>query len=296
MKITQVAKIIGGQDGAIWKDELFRFDDWGHGVVYNLKELKKDTIVELSPVAEFVLDKADLIAPHSNAVFFGTEYFDVSDEYPLLYSNVYNNYEGCEEKLVGVCCVYRIERYGKDYKTTLVQLIKIGFHEEAPLWKLSDERHGVRRWGNFVLDRETGELYVFVMKDIENGTRYFKFKCPSVFEGERDPVYNVKKVVLEKSDLIEYFDCKYHHYIQGATVHEGLIYSAEGFLQDEVNRPAIRIIDPRRKEEICYLDLIGNGYKTEPEIIDFYNGKCIYGDVDGNLYKINFDINEREKL
>ena len=111
MKITRLAKIHWGQDGAIWGDELFRFDHKGECHVFKLSELG-DGEDEPSPSAVFVLDRADELAPHSNAVFFGTEYYEEGDEFPLLYSNIYNNYADAEDKLIGVCCVYRLLRDG----------------------------------------------------------------------------------------------------------------------------------------------------------------------------------------
>ena len=80
---------------------------------------------ETAPFATFALDKRELITPHSNAVFFGTEFFEEGDEFPLLYSNIYNNYSGKEEPLIGVCLVYRLMRDGDSFKTTLVQIIEI---------------------------------------------------------------------------------------------------------------------------------------------------------------------------
>ena len=92
MKIKQIAKIQNGQDGAIFGNQLFRFNTRGDSVVYDLSEMDPDNVKELQPIGRFVLDKSELIVPHSNAVSFGAEYFDPSDEYPLLYTNIYNNY------------------------------------------------------------------------------------------------------------------------------------------------------------------------------------------------------------
>ena len=287
MKIKQIAKISGGQDGVIRKDQLFRFDHRGKCFVYDLRDIEADTVKELEPFGSFVLDKAELIAPHSNAVSWGRDFFAPSDEYPLLYSNIYNNYACSDDKLIGVCCVYRVERTGGSFKTTLVQLIEIGFTEDPLLWKAYSDRDGVRPYGNFVIDREAGYYYGFVMRNETLGTRYFKFKIPSLSEGEIDPIYGVKRVVLTSEDICDQFDCPYQRFIQGATLHNNNIYSTEGF-SDEINRPAIRVIDLAGKKEERYLDLLEAGYNCEPEMIDFHNGICCYSDVYGNLYSLEF--------
>ena len=288
MKIRQIAKITDGQDGAIWKNELFRFNHKGECFVYDLRDIKADAIEDIEPRGSFRLDKEDIIVPHNNSVSFGTEFFAPDDEYPLLYSNIYNNYENSDNKLIGVCCVYRLQRTDRGFQTMLVQLIEIGFVDDPMLWKAYPDRDGVRPYGNFVVDCQGGYYYAFVMRDETLGTRYFKFKIPSLCDGEIDLVYGVRKVVLTSDDILEKFDCPYHRYIQGATAYNNCIYSAEGF-EDEVNRPAIRVIDLLEKREKQYVDLWENGYRVEPEMIDFYNGECYYSDAQGNIYTIDFN-------
>ena len=135
MKIQHVANIVGGQDGAIFGDELFRFDHKGNGKVYNLRDLNPQEVCDLTPTATFVLDRADVLVPHANAVCFGTERYEPGDFYPLLYSNIYNNYAKTENPYIGVCCVYRLQKTADGFVTTLVQLIEIGFCEDATLWR-----------------------------------------------------------------------------------------------------------------------------------------------------------------
>lgn len=282
MKITEIAQIKGGQDGAIFGKYLFRFDHKGLCRVYNMDEILRGG--EVAPFTDFVLDRAEDIVPHSNAVCFGSEYYAEGDEFPLLYSNIYNNYAKTDTPLKGVCCVYRLERDGESFKTTLVQLIEIGFVEDASLWKLCAEKDGARPYGNFVVDRENGKYYAFVMRNEENGTRYFVFDLPKLQDGDIDPVYGVKKVVLNKDDVEKYFDCPEHHYIQGACCHGGKVYSVEGFK----NIPALRIIDPEKGEQVFYSDFTEYGVTDETEFIDFYNGKCCYGDCHGKFYLIEF--------
>ena len=287
MKVTPFAKICEGQDGAIFASELFRFDHVGNCTVYDLSDVGSFSDAELSPIAKFRLGSADIIAPHSNAVCFGTEYYEPEDEYPLLYSNVYNNYDDREDKRIGVCCVYRIRVAGGKFSADLVQTVEIGFTEDAGLWRASEKKHGHRPYGNFVVDTERGKYYAFVMRNEELGTRYFEFDLPKAKDGFVDERTGARRVVLNASDIKRRFDCSYHRFIQGATVKGGVIYSTEGFDYDEVNRPAIRLINCERGEEE-YFDLTVQGYMIEPELIDFLGDKCIYGDARGNLYTIEF--------
>ncbi len=80
MKIQGLGKIGGGQDGAIYNGILFRFNHLGNGAAFDLSKVGEGKV--LSPFATFVLDKSDILAPHSNAVFFGTHFYEEGDEEP----------------------------------------------------------------------------------------------------------------------------------------------------------------------------------------------------------------------
>ncbi len=282
MKITQIGNITDGQDGAVFGGLLFRFKTNGLCYIYDLENL---TIEQKSPIVSiFSLDKADKIIPHSNSVVFGNEYYNDDDEFPLLYSNIYNNYAKSDNKLTGVCCVYRIWREENEFKSQLVGFIEIGFSNDA-LWSTGDD---VRPFGNFVIDNEKGLYHAFTMRDKDQKTRYFSFKLPDISNGIIDEEFGVKKVVLSKEDIIDTFDTDYHHFIQGACCENGEIYSLEGFSSDAVNPPALRIISVKDKKQTKCIYFSDFGLTIEPELIYFENGVCYYCDNHGNLYTINF--------
>ena len=279
MKLEKIGMVAEGQDGAIYNNKIFRFAHNGKCWVYDINKM-------LSGVSKaeafFELDKIDLIMPHSNSVFFGNEFFSPEDEFPLLYSNVYNNYSKEENKRKGVCCVYRLERKGDEYTTQLVQVIEIGFVEDTELWCSQGE--DVRPYGNFVIDTEKSVFYAFTMRDQENHARYFAFDLPKRHEGVIDPIIGVKRVVLNQKDIKEQFDCEYHRFIQGACFNKGKIYSLEGFGHDKINVPALRIINPSTKSQELYCVFENFESPTEPEFIDFSGETCFYADNPGNMY------------
>ena len=282
MNIKKLGKVESGQDGAIYNGYLFRFDHAGNCRVYLLSDLSENT----APVARFSLDKLDYIVPHSNSVVFGRERYAEEDEFPLLYSNVYNNYAKAEDKKKGITCVYRLERAGDTFTTTLVQLIQVGFTQD-PLW-CSPDQEDVRPYGNFVIDAEKGLLYVFTMRDQDQTTRYFTFDLPGIREGVWDEALGIRRVVLEKADVKAYFDCPYHHYVQGACFHEGIIYSVEGFGVDCPEIPAIRLIDVQAQKQLQVHLFPDYGLNIEPEWIDFADGICYYSDAHGDVFRLTF--------
>jgi hypothetical protein len=282
MILEKIGNIMEGQDGAIWNDLLFRFNHAGKCAVYDLTKMRAGSSGEL---CIFTLDKTDVIMPHSNTVFFGKDFFAKDDEFPLLYTNVYNNYSKREDRRIGVCCVYRIKRNGNSFSGELVQVIEIGFADNDKLW-ISSEKNDVRPYGNFVADTEKGIYYGFVMRDGNRTTKYFSFNLPNFTDGEFNTQYGVKKVVLSEKDIIDSFDCDYHRFIQGACVYNGKVYSLEGFGHDKVNIPAIRIINPNTKSQEFFKPFENFESPTEPELIDFWNDICYYADNPGNLYVV----------
>lgn len=285
MKIEKIAKIKLGQDGVIWGGFLFRFDSDGSCAVYTMDKVYANG-EEIEPFSTFFLDRIDEMKPHSNSVVFGSEYYEEGDEFPLLYSNVYNNYASKAEKRKGVCCVYRIVRNENEFTTTLVGLIEIGFVDDYNLWGSCDE--DVRPFGNFAIDRDTGLYWGFTMRDKAESARYFSFKLPKLSDGVLDEEFKVSKVVLHPSDIIDMFDVPYHYYVQGACAGGGKVYSLEGFTNSEKAPAAMRVISGDKKcEELC-VKFKDFGIDIEPEFIDFYEDVCYYSDNQGNLYTIEF--------
>lgn len=219
---------------------------------------------------------------------FGCEYYKEGDEFPLLYSNIYNNYEKIEgDRREGMVCVYRITREEKVFKSTLVQIIKIDF-TNSTLWR-SENGNDKRPFGNFVIDRENKKLFAFTMKDQDCKTRFFSFSLPKLSDGEYSTEFNLPVVTLGKQDIKECFDCEYIHFMQGAAYHDGYIYTTEGFYHDAINHPAIRVFDIKEQKQGLYIDLIDLGLNLEAEFIDIYEGKTYYIDGVGNVFKIIFE-------
>ncbi|MBQ8510922.1 MAG: hypothetical protein IJ493_13555 [Clostridia bacterium] len=291
MKLTLKAKMAyGAQDGAFWGDYMFRFNADGRCRVFDAKGLDAESAepVDLALISEFAVNPAEPVIPHFNAVVFGSEYFADGDEFPLLYANIYNNYAKQEDRREGMCCVYRLLRDNTAFSMTLVQIIKIGFVEDRQLWKSNGEKPDVRPYGNFVIDTEKNLLHAFTMRDATHTTRYFSFDLPKLADGVVSEEYGVRLVTLGAEDIRDYFDTEYHLFIQGACCHKGKIYSSEGFNADVP--PALRVIDPEKKEQLLHINLPDLGYTVEAEWIDFRNDICYYSDAKGNIFEADFEL------
>ena len=280
LSFTPLGTYCNGQDGAIWGGNLFRFDAKGNCHVFDLQTL--------APVAEFTLDKAQIIAPHSNAVSFSNQYYADGDEYPILYTNIYNNYSSAPDRLEGVCCAYRILPVDGGFTSQLVQVLRVDFVHDSQLW-CSENKKDVRPYGNFAVDAAAGKLHAFVMRDEANRTRFFRFALPDVRDGQWNDTWGVPVVHLTADQIEEQFDECYVNYVQGACCHNGIVYSVEGFdLPNDCARPAIHIFDTNAKKLVLEADLEHLGLTREPEFIAVFDGKVYYSDCTNCLFQIRF--------
>ena len=274
MEFRKIATIEGGQDGAVALGYLFRFDKYGKCKVYKTGDLLSAEGKRVAPISSFDLDQLLAVMPHSNSVSFGHKLLP-TDEFPLLYTNVYNNYSGLEDNRPAELCVYRIKRCGYSFSASLFQRIRLSFARDIGIWRSGTQ--DVRPYGNFLFDPASNRLYAYVMRDKEAVTRVFAIRPPKMEVGD---------YILGEDSIIEYFDIPYTHYMQGGCIHGGCLYSLEGFSKGE-NRPAIRIIDLGAKRQIAHRQLSDFGLKLEPEMIDFKGEICLYSDCDGNLYTVS---------
>ena len=197
-------------------------------------------------------------------------------------SNVYNTYTDNRD-YDGVCCVYRIQRNGTSFTSTLVQIIKVGFASDTQKW--CSPGGDTRPYGNFVVDTDNDRLYAFTMRDADKTTRFFAFPLPLPTAGTPDAATGALRVTLTADDLVDSFTTEYFRYVQGATYYGGKIYSLEGFTDNTTNPPALRVVDLATKTVCEKIDLYGLNLKTEPEIVFVLDGKGYYSDVSGNIYR-----------
>lgn len=243
------------QDGCVYDKYNFEF---GTNGTFKVQDLETNSVI-----GTFDLDQKGIINPHCNSACFGNEFYDVSDDFPLLYINAYNTV-GLP---LGTCYVHRIQKDGNDvFTTTLVQTITIGFTDNN-IWADSSD---IRPYGNFAVDVDHNYLYAFTMRTGLNVTRFFKFNLPKLSDGET--------VTLQQTDILEYFDTPYENYIQGCQYYQNKIFSACGINTIVPNSSSIRVIDLVSKGEIANINT--TSICNEPETIAVYNHKLLFGESD----------------
>ncbi|MBR6347947.1 MAG: InlB B-repeat-containing protein [Spirochaetales bacterium] len=267
------------QDGAIYGGMIFKFHSDGLCNVFSMETGKR--------VGGFVLNQADAYKPHCNAVCFSNEFYQEGDEFPLLYANIYNNYnkDEYEDKRAGMVCVYRIFREGAMFKSRLLQVIRVDFAGTEPWrsgWNEEKQSFTDRSpWGNFIIDTDNNKLWAFVTRDENHTTRFFCFDIPKVERTETTAFVKLTEDLVQRT-----FDIPYSWYLQGACYHDGKIYSTEGMGTD-ANPTGIRVVDLEHGIEDCLVNLhADDSYRREAEFIDFSDGVCWYGDYKNSNVKL----------
>lgn len=255
------------QDGATYGNNLIEMDSSNHGIVYDINSYEE--------IGTITLDKT--ISMHSNSVCFGAEKYDEQDEFPLMYTNVYNNYSSDEDRREGICGVFRLVKdVPGNYYGQLVQLIKIGFTEDLSLWKSKKDGSDFRPYGNFVVDTDNNRLYAYVMRDSEQITRFFEFECPTVDKSE-----TYTNIVLGKEDIISSFDLVFYSALQGVTYFDGMLYSLDGF-----QNAMIHVVNLKEQCLYATLKLSEMGMAYEPEAIFSMENSVVFANSTGNVYRI----------
>ena len=277
METDRYMSIVRCQDGAVFNNNAFIFNNAGFCTVYSLSEKTK--------IATFTLDKADILSPHANAVFFGCTYYAEDDTYPLLYVNIYNNYWTTNDRKEGICCVYRLTEQNGKFSTKLVQVLQIGFVNDLTLWKSMEGTGDYLPYGNFVVDTDNHKLYAFVLRDATRTTRFFKFDLPELSKGVYNETYGCNVVTLASSDIEDMFDAEHFEVIQGCSYYNGKILALQGLGTGTYAEPALRVIDLATKSVENTHWFADVNVNSEPEMIyvDHNSGVIYYAAIDGVL-------------
>ena len=250
------------QDGCIYNDVLFLFSSNGLCTIFNISNKQMICSSQLPTYKGY--------CPHSNSVSFGKKFCD-TDTYPLLYSNIYNNYPNIADSF-GMCLVYRIiDETLFEFK--LMQVIKIGFTNDANLWY--DNSDNASPYGNFLICGD--DLWVYVNIFGSSITRFFSFKTPAIIVSD-----DIDFCILTKDNIQEMFDTDLFKYIQGGTSRGTNLVSLEGF-GTELSPSFLRIISLTTKT-IQSIDLGFYLNTLEPEFVSFYNNLLIVGTYEGKFF------------
>lgn len=199
---------------------------------------------------------------HCNQSSFGTEKYDPSDPFPLLYIS--------QRPKSGNRCfveVFRIHpKYNNDqttfvsFKVELVQAIYF------PQMTKDNSLGNV----NCVIDVNTGKMYTYSRNNSSADDNYLQCKISRF----GIPDFRKQQVVLEDSDIEESFMIDtIAENMQGACIVDGFLYIGQGF--PSVRYIYLNVVDLQQRKLVKRYDLLGSGIEWEPEGCFYYDGSIM---------------------
>ena len=237
----------GKQGGDAYNGYFCQFEG-GHSIldILDINNKQHITTLELEYNSDF----------HCNNADFSNTFYDIQDEFPLLYSSQQDRYARC-------IIVDRIIKRDGNYNLETIQKINLPYDKEEPLQHYPDA----------VIDNEKGFLFVYAGRSTE--FYIYKIRLPKIEEGE--------VVQLREEDIISrwvIFDNP-ARYRQGGRMVGNFLITLEGKSDNKM-----RIID-LENHRYKLIDLKSDfGAKWEPEDIFEVDGELFIASGATGIYKI----------
>ncbi len=237
----------GKQGGDVYNGFFCQFEG-GHSVLDIIDIKNKQNIATIE------LDYNDNY--HCNNADFSNTFYDINDEFPLLYSSQQDRYARC-------IIVDRLVKRNDNYTLETIQRIDLPFEQEEPLQHYPDA----------VIDNMNGFLYVYAGRSSD--FYIYKFRLPKIEEGE--------VVKLTEEDVLArwVFGDNPARYRQGGKIIGNFLIILEGKSDNKM-----RIID-LDNHRYKLINLTSDfGAKWEPEDIFEIDGEIFVASGGTGIYKI----------
>ena len=184
---------------------------------------------------------------HCNQVFFGDQYYKLSDEYPLLYISM-------EHKNVHSTIVFRIYSRGGIYHIEQVQTLNLVF----------DKDEDIIYYPNSYYDFDDGLIYYggytenSYMRSDSNKLKYYSFPMPS---------YREEYYELHTDNPIDSFELASETATQGGFISHSHLYQTFSFgsKTDPLRMPVMRVVDLKNKTIIKEYKNLGEQFGVYKE-------------------------------
>lgn len=246
------------QSAAVYGDYLFLVTKFrGKVHMYSLKGKRLLCTCSMTAMGELNDSGGDIY--HCNQTSFGVDYYDDSDPFPVLYiSQRARGDKRCFTEVFRI--ITNKSDHDTGYSSFKLQLVQIIYF---PPQSESNSLGNV----NTVIDRANHLLYTYSRNNNRSDRNYrqCKISCFTIPDVHQPEVY------LEDSDIKTSFmiNCS-AYYMQGACIEGKYLYIARG--ATGVGYIDINIIDLEENTLETQLNLLGKGYRWEPEGCFYYNG------------------------
>lgn len=249
----------------------------------SLYDLSKKTLVNTCRMVEHEERNKNVIVYHCNQSCFGRDKYDKSDFFPLLYVSQRNE----SDTLGAFLSVLRIlPHYNSESEIDSISVIPI----QRIIFPVMTE-HNCMGNPNAVIDTKSGYLYTYSRNNRNGDSNHLeavisKFDLPSLYDKSGD-IQDV--VVLTDDDILESFSCGFSLLnAQGGFYRKKKLFFVQGYpsKSPNLNYVYFRIIDLNKKKLIKTIDMLNNGFTTEPEGCWYYKGHVMLTNNGNNIYKL----------
>ena len=199
---------------------------------------------------------------HCNQSTFGTEKYDSSDPFPLLYIS--------QRPKSGNRCFVEVLRIHPKYNEdqTAIVSFRVELVQEIFFPQMAEENS----LGNVncVIDVKKGEMYTYSRNNKSTDDNYLQCKISRF----RIPDFKKQIVTLEDSDIEESFMIDtFAENMQGACIVGDFLYIAQGY--PSVRYIYLNVVDLRQQRLVKRYDLLGSGVDWEPDGCFYCDGSIM---------------------
>lgn len=248
--------------------------------LYDLDNKKMIYSLSLKPRDD---KRGSIVVYHCNQCCFGKEKYQDDDMFPLLYISQRN----ANDSTGAFLDVLRIIPFLDDKKQ--IDSFRVEQVQKVFLPVMTD-RNSMGN-PNAVIDSDDEYLYTYSRNNRPKAPNFrqaviTKFHLPSI----RDINGKIQsEIFLTDSDILDSFNCEFNLLnAQGGFYRNGKIYIVQGHpsKNEKLNYVYFREIDLRKKKLVKTVDMLNNGFRSEPEGCWYYNGSVMVGGYKKRIYKL----------
>ncbi len=205
---------------------------------------------------------------HCNQSTFGTERYDPSDPFPLLYVS--------QRAKSGKRCFVEVLRIHPKYNEDQTAIVSFKLELIQEIYFPTMTRDNSLGNVNCVIDARKGAMYTYSRNNRSADGNYLQCKI-SRFE---IPDIKQQQVVLEDSDIESSFmiDISAEN-MQGACIVDDLLYIAQGY--PSTKYIYLNVVNLQQERLVKRYDLLGSGVDWEPEGCFYYDGSIMLSHTNG---------------
>lgn len=244
------------QSAAVYGDYVFFVERCRMSVcLYDLSRKTKVCTATFNPAGNIKIY-------HCNQSTFGTEKYDPSDPFPLLYVS--------QRAKSGNRCFVEVLRIHPRYNGDTTAIVSFKFELVQEIYFPQMTKDNSLGNVNCVIDAKKGLMYTYSRNNKSDDDNYLQCKISQF----KIPDIKKQQVVLEDSDIESSFmiDASALN-MQGACIVDDLLYIAQGY--PSVKYIYLYVVNLQQQKLDKQYDLLGSGVDWEPEGCFYYDGSVM---------------------